>query len=78
VFHVREHRYTLPRLAHELDVLGLDLLGFQHANPAVPALYRDRWPHDVRQIDLDRWEQLETEHPRIFSGMYVFWCRPRG
>ncbi len=77
VFHVREHRYTLPRLQRELDALDLELLGFQHANPAVPALYRERWPDDRRQVDLERWEQLEAEHPRIFSGMYVFWTRPR-
>jgi SAM-dependent methyltransferase len=75
VFHVREHRYTLPRLGAELDALGLELLGFQHALPQVAGWYRSRWPEDERQVDLGRWEEVEEEHPRAFSGMYVFWCR---
>ena len=76
LFHVREHRTTLPRLGRELDEVGLELLGFQHANPSVPALYRERWPDDPRQVDLGRWDALEAERPRIFSGMYLFWARP--
>jgi len=73
LFHVREHTYTLPRLAAELDELSLRFLGFQHADPSVPAAYHDRWPHDLDQLDLSRWEELEADAPRCFSGMYVFW-----
>ena len=75
LFHVREHGYTLPRLGTELDALGLELLGFQHAHPAAPELYRSRWPEDDTMIDLQRWDTLESEHPGLFPGMYVFWAR---
>jgi SAM-dependent methyltransferase len=76
VFHVCEHRYTLPRLAAELDELGLTFAGFQHTLPEAAHRYRERWPDDPAQCDLARWDALEAEHPHLFRGMYVFWCAP--
>ncbi len=76
VFHVCEHRYTLPRLADELDALQLRFAGFQHTLPEAALRYRERWPDDESQADLSRWDTLEAEHPHLFRGMYVFWCAP--
>ena len=25
--------------------------------------------------DLDKWHEFEMANPRIFSGMYQFWCK---
>lgn len=77
LFHPCEHRFTLPGLAALLESLDLSFIGFQHALLRVPALYQARWPDDPAMADLSRWEELEAEFPRLFSGMYVFWCRPR-
>lgn len=77
LFHVCERRYTPLGLRALLDGAGLELLGFQHSQPSVGALYRERFPEDPTATDLSRWEKLEDEHPRIFSGMFVFWCRRR-
>lgn len=76
VFHPCEHRYTLPRLAAELEALGLRFAGFQHTLPEAALRYRERWPDDPRQADLTRWETLEADQPHLFRGMYVFWCAP--
>lgn len=75
LFHVREHAWTAERLRADLDALGLELLGFQHASPAAPESYRLRWPDDRAMVDLSRWGTLENEHPGLFAGMYVFWAR---
>ncbi len=73
VFHVREHRFTLPQLSEIIADLGLTFLGFQHGQGCAAALYSQRWPDDVEATDLHRWEALEAGHPRLFSGMYVMW-----
>jgi SAM-dependent methyltransferase len=78
VFHVREHRVTLPELGQGLAATGLELLGFQHALPEASARYRARWPDDPTQVALERWGLLERDHPRLFAGMYVFWARAAG
>ena len=74
LFHVREHLTSLPAVADMLRELDLTLLGLQHAMPHGPLRYRSRWPEDVEMRDISRWDELEQEDPRLFSGMYVLWC----
>jgi len=75
VRHSCEHRFTLPQLDRALRDLDLEFLGFQHPDPRAAALYRQRFPDDPEQRDLERWELIEAEHPEIFAGMYQLWCR---
>ncbi len=75
VFHVCEHRFTLPQLQECLAALNLDFLGFQHPNPVVASWYAERFPDDADQTDLERWALVEGDHPEAFAGMYQFWCR---
>jgi len=78
VLHTCEHRFTLARLAEALDALGLEFVGFQHARPEPLRWYADAWPDDPRRTSLDRWGVVEEAHPRVFAGMYQFWChRPQ-
>lgn len=78
LFHVCERRFTPLGVGALLASLDLELLGFQHARPELGRLYRQRFPEDPPATDLRNWETLEDEHPRLFSGMLVFWCRRAG
>ena len=40
LFHVQEHRFTLPQLAVLLAGLGLSFLGFELSDTAIAARYR--------------------------------------
>ncbi len=75
VFHVQEHRFTLPQLARILAELDLEFIGFQHPRPEMARWYTDRFPGDLAMRDLRRWEEVELEHPETFAGMYQFWVR---
>ena len=75
LFHACEHRTSPLGVAAMLDALGLRLLGLQHPRAEIAALYAHRFPDDPAQADLARWEALEIDHPRIFSGMMVLWCQ---
>lgn len=74
LFHVQEHRYTLPLLQQHLDQLGLQLLGFDVASE-VAAEYRRRHPDDVSMTHLPYWHAFEQAHPATFAGMYQFWVQ---
>ncbi len=74
IFHVCEHRFTIPQLADCFEQLGLQFVGFQHPRPEVAGWYADRWPDDAAQTDLNRWHEVEQAHPEAFAGMYQFWC----
>lgn len=77
VFHVHEHRHSLPQIAGWLAELGLEFLGFQLEDQAVAALYRSRFPEDATLTDLSLWDRFEAEHPHVFGELYQFWVRPK-
>ena len=77
LFHVQEHRMTLPQIKAFLAAHNLQFLGFELADP----LWRDygaRFPADPARTDLDHWHEFETENPRTFTGMYQFWVQKAG
>src|SRR5262249_8529178 len=77
LFHVPEHRLSLPAIKSFLADHTLQFLGFETDEPTVRR-YMSRFPHDRAGIDLDCWHLYETENPRTFLGMYQFWVqKPR-
>lgn len=75
VFHVQEHRFTIPSIASALDRLGLAFCGFEMAGQHSLAAFRARHPQGDALLDLDLWHAFETDHPMTFAGMYQFWCQ---
>ena len=76
LFHVQEHRTTLPAIAQFLAEQNATFLGFLLPMPAIEA-YRRRFPNDPSMTSLDRWQQFETDNPDTFLGMYQFWIEKR-
>ena len=73
IFHVQEHRFTLPQIAQTLEALDLQFLGFE--------MHDQQTVHDLRNeqgdrlTDLSAWHAFETTNPDTFRGMYQFWVR---
>lgn len=74
LFHVREHRFTIPEIKEILANLGLRFLGF-NAKPRTFRAYKQHFPHDTNMTDLDSWDRFEEMFPDTFSEMYQFWCQ---
>jgi Tfp pilus assembly protein PilF/SAM-dependent methyltransferase len=74
LFHVQEHRMTLPQIKAFLAAENLHFLGFELVEPLWLA-YGARFPDDPARTDLDNWHRFETENPRSFEGMYQFWVQ---
>ncbi|MGB1539530.1 MAG: hypothetical protein ACPG80_01080, partial [Rickettsiales bacterium] len=75
IFHVQEHRFTLPQLEKIMDELGLEFLGFEGVNPGVVKQYKAAYPDDTYARNLTNWHAFETEYPGTFFGMYQLWLR---
>ena len=75
LFHVQEHRFTLPQLAENMDELGVEFLGFEHQTHANRQHYAKLFPKDAKQTNLQNWHQLELKNPNMFFGMYQMWMR---
>ena len=76
LFHVQEHRFTLPQIADRIRRLGLEFAGFEFADAGISAArYRERFPGEPSMLNLENWDRLEAEFPDTFARMYQFWVR---
>ncbi len=74
LFHVQEHRLTLPQIKAMLTELGLDFIGFL-LEPRASKRYKQCFPHDASMTNLDCWNDFETRFPATFIGSYIFWAQ---
>jgi tetratricopeptide (TPR) repeat protein/SAM-dependent methyltransferase len=77
LFHVQEHRMTLPDIKAFLVANGLQFTGFLLPTPFMNQ-FRARFPDPSAITDLDRWRAFEYEAPQTFAGMYQFGVRKSG
>ncbi|MDA9219898.1 methyltransferase domain-containing protein, partial [Luminiphilus sp.] len=73
IFHVQEHRFTLPGTSCCLDELGLKFCGFE--NPGIADKFQQFFGEEADICDLSLWHQFEESHPSTFAAMYQFWCQ---
>ena len=73
IFHVQEHRFTLPQIKNCLEKLGLKFCGFEDKD--IISNFKKFHRKEVDIHDLALWHQYEENNPRSFGRMYVFWCQ---
>ena len=76
IFHVQEHRFTIPQIKNCLEELGLKFCGF--VNKEAILNFRKFHGKGADIYDLELWNQFELSNPQIFAGMYQFWCQKFG
>jgi 2-polyprenyl-3-methyl-5-hydroxy-6-metoxy-1,4-benzoquinol methylase len=74
LFHVQEHRLTLPQIKAMLSDLDLDFIGFL-LEPQHVHRYKECFPQDIPRTNLDYWNDFEARFPQTFIGSYVFWVQ---
>jgi tetratricopeptide (TPR) repeat protein/SAM-dependent methyltransferase len=74
LFHVQEHRFTLPGVAGLLDEAGLELVGLELDHCQVAAFTAEH-PAPGALGDIGLWHAFEQSHPDTFAAMYTVWAR---
>jgi hypothetical protein len=74
LFHVMEHRFTIPRVKAFLNEQQLTFQGFD-LETSVLQKFRDQFPDEAALTDLNKWHIFEATNPRTFRSMYVFTVR---
>ena len=75
LFHVQEHRFSIPQISKILKDLNLNFLGFIFPNPLIQKKFSKLFPEDKKNISLDNWNKFEINNPDIFANMYQFWVK---
>lgn len=77
MFHVQEHRFTLPLIRKFVADNALTFIGFE-AKQRTKRDYLEMFPGDHAMLDLDRWHRFEEAYQATFEGMYRFWVQKPG
>lgn len=73
IFHVQEHRFTIPKIKKMLERHSLSFLGFFSLTQHEIQQFYERFSSIDAHQNLDNWEQLEREKPEMFMNkMYKF------
>jgi 2-polyprenyl-3-methyl-5-hydroxy-6-metoxy-1,4-benzoquinol methylase len=75
LFHVHEHRLSIPQIAKMIQELGLEFVGFHIQRQDIKDRYHARFPDDPLATSLENWNIFERDHPETFLGMYQMWLR---
>ena len=75
LFHVQEHRFTLPQIEEGLKDLNLKFLGFEMRNKSTLSKFREFRQNSNALTSLSLWHDFELENPDTFIGMYQFCCQ---
>lgn len=75
LFHTQEHLFTLPQIKSCIDKLGLEFCGFEDADAI--SKFRTLHGSNADIYDLALWQLFEEHSPRVFAGMYQFWCQKK-
>jgi len=77
LFHVQEHRFTLPQVKAALTSLKLEFLGFEMSDQSVLRQFKETYLKKNALTSLSQWHEFELKNPDTFIGMYQFWCQKR-
>jgi SAM-dependent methyltransferase len=75
LFHVQEHRFTIPTLIKIFRDFNLEFVGFSFGNYFTKHQYSKLFPNDKKMINLENWNEYEVKYPSTFLGMYQFYVR---
>lgn len=71
VFHVMEHRFTIPVFIELAARAGLQVETLQ-VDKDVEARFAEAFPDPAARTDMDAWDLFERTHPGVFGSMYRF------
>jgi 2-polyprenyl-3-methyl-5-hydroxy-6-metoxy-1,4-benzoquinol methylase len=73
LFHVQEHRFTIPQIQECLSELGLKLCGFE--TDKIVSHFKLTNTKTGDPYNFEKWQAYEVANPGVFAGMYQFWCQ---
>ncbi len=75
IFHVQEHRMTLPQIQEMMSALKLACISINVPGVTHVLGYEKMFPQDIARTNLSNWHIYEEKNPDTFVSMYQFWAR---
>ena len=71
-FHAQEYRFTIKQIQNIIISNKLKFLGFSLPKQ-LKSQYKNYFPEDKKQTNLQNWSSFEEKNPKTFGAMYQFW-----
>lgn len=75
LFHVNEHRFTLPQISNMLRAVDLTFLGVEFGNDTDRTRFASEHQSTAAVRDVLALHRYENEHPEVFGDTYRIWAR---
>ena len=73
LFHVQEHRFTIPQIKDCLEKLGLKFCGFE--SKEIVSHFQQTNTDKEDLYDLNKWQAYEEANQKTFQRLYSIWCQ---
>ena len=75
IFNYNEHTFNLHQIKELLDKKKLKFLNFNSIDSDVMNVFKIHYPDVNNENRIELWSKFESNHPKIFFGMYNFWAK---
>ena len=75
LFNYTEHTYDFIKIKELLESKKLDFIAFNEMNPNVKNSFKNHFPNENDEVNLELWDKFEKIYPKTFLGMYRFWVK---
>ena len=75
LFNYTEHTYDFIKIKELLESKKLNFIAFNEMNPNVKNSFKNHFPNENEEVNLELWDKFEKIYPKTFLGMYRFWVK---
>jgi len=75
LFNYTEHTYDFIKIKKLLESKKLNFIAFNEMNPDVKNSFKNHFPNENDEVNLELWDKFEKIYPKTFLGMYKFWVK---
>ena len=72
LFHIQEKQYNLEDIKNLIDKFNMKFAGFDFINQYTQQYFKNSFPQQDSEYNLNNWEKYEQENINTFLGMYNF------
>ena len=77
LFNYTEHTYDFIKIKKLLESKKLNFIAFNEMNPDVKNSFKNHFPNENDEVNLELWDKFEKIYPKTFLSMYRFWVKKK-
>ena len=77
LFNYTEHTYDFIKIKELLESKKLNFIAFNEMNPDVKNSFKNHFPNENDEVNLELWDKFEKIYPKTFLSMYRFWVKKK-